>query len=106
MFHVDLHRTLWAFAAGKCAVGTDTDETHSSARYHFWSRPIFVILLFVLVLFGRRFGRVVFGFVVWFALGVIEEKSIVWFVLTSSVFCVQRLKRLKASFSAKTVYFG
>ena len=78
----------------------------SAARARIWSRPIFVVLLFVLVLFGRRFGLVVFGFVVWFALGVIEEKSIVWFVLMSSVFCVQRLKRLKVSFSAQTVYFG
>jgi hypothetical protein len=72
-----------------------------SAGYHFWSRPIFVVLLFVLVLFGRRFVRVVFGFVVWFGLGVIEEKSMVCFVLIYSVFCVQSLKRLKASISSK-----
>lgn len=79
-------------------------EFSNKQIFHFWSRPIFVGLLFVLVLFGRRFGRVVFGFVVWFALGVIEEKSIVWFALMSSVSCVQRLKRLKASLSSKTVY--
>lgn len=71
--------------------------------FYLWSRPIFVVLLLVLVLFCRRFVGVVFGFVVWFGLGVIVEKSMVCFVLIYGVFCVQCLKWLKASISSKKV---
>jgi len=39
-----------------------------------YSSMLVRVLLFVLVLLCRRFVRVVFGFVLWFALGVIEEK--------------------------------